>query len=602
MLSEKMALKRSGLKMKKTKNCALMLVFLMVLACLPIVGASAEDTDTHYVFTLYSSDAAYVRSATPDKPLGGANFVLDSTPSDNRMAFVKFDLEDYDIAIKYADEISFNAITMSGTKGNSMSYYALPDELDSWDGSTLTYNGAKAIALSDDATNLTNYAENVIGEFNSIADKTSYATSDIKDTVKNDANNIFGIKLASNGPDGGYLIYGNDAANSGRAPSLTIKVRKDLNNSEFDLYYDLMGFSAGDFTNVKSDIVLPTEFNDINISWKSSRPDIISDTGKVTRPTPNSGAENVELTATFSRNGASLTRTYNASVVPLSTTFTASADTYGHGAASRLDKNSGSDPGVVLATDAANYHRFAVMRFDITDSLALLDNIARVELKLATSKDAADCSFDIHPISVDLKNKWEETSATYRTLTAAGLKDYFSDKPISINNTTANTSYTVDVTDYALGQKDGILEFKLESTNGVFTIHSREATAEANRPTIIIYLKNKGDFKITINGTDSNDVLTLPEGDVNVKAVINNSNGAYNNGLTLVCALYDTTTGTRALTSVKFNELSEIPQTENAEISLDFNVSNSANQEMAIFIWDSLNNIRPFFDAVSLMR
>ena len=62
---------------------------------------------------------------------------------------------------------------------------------------------------------------------------------------------------------------------------------------------------------VTDDIALSESVDDIAISWESSRPDLISADGAVTRPAADAM---VEFTATFSRGGRSTERTYDVTV------------------------------------------------------------------------------------------------------------------------------------------------------------------------------------------------------------------------------------------------------------------------------------------------
>lgn len=62
---------------------------------------------------------------------------------------------------------------------------------------------------------------------------------------------------------------------------------------------------------VTADIVLRDSVDDIEVSWESSKPGVISQTGVVTRPSTDTG---VELTATFRRGDLSAQRTYTVTV------------------------------------------------------------------------------------------------------------------------------------------------------------------------------------------------------------------------------------------------------------------------------------------------
>lgn len=73
----------------------------------------------------------------------------------------------------------------------------------------------------------------------------------------------------------------------------------------------------GGETIVRESFELPTSYDGgVQISWTSDQPDYISNTGKVTRPENRQQAVEVMLTATFSRNGKTVTKTYTLQVQP----------------------------------------------------------------------------------------------------------------------------------------------------------------------------------------------------------------------------------------------------------------------------------------------
>ncbi len=75
---------------------------------------------------------------------------------------------------------------------------------------------------------------------------------------------------------------------------------------------------AADASRITSDINLPTAGrNGTTITWVSSNPSVVSNTGTVTRPEPGEGNAIVNLTATITLNESSATRTFEVSVVEM---------------------------------------------------------------------------------------------------------------------------------------------------------------------------------------------------------------------------------------------------------------------------------------------
>ncbi len=74
--------------------------------------------------------------------------------------------------------------------------------------------------------------------------------------------------------------------------------------------------SLGDTENVFYDLNLPlTGTRGVQISWHSNQPEIISDTGKVTRPAAGKGNARVTLIATITKNGAKKNKNFKITVL-----------------------------------------------------------------------------------------------------------------------------------------------------------------------------------------------------------------------------------------------------------------------------------------------
>ncbi|MDT0165376.1 alpha-L-arabinofuranosidase C-terminal domain-containing protein [Actinotalea sp. AC32] len=80
---------------------------------------------------------------------------------------------------------------------------------------------------------------------------------------------------------------------------------------------DLESLDLGDTSAVEADLTLPTSAPDgSRVTWASSDPAVVSDSGAVTRPTPDAEPVTVTLTATVTRGAESGTRTFEVTVVP----------------------------------------------------------------------------------------------------------------------------------------------------------------------------------------------------------------------------------------------------------------------------------------------
>jgi hypothetical protein len=73
--------------------------------------------------------------------------------------------------------------------------------------------------------------------------------------------------------------------------------------------------TLGDTSAVISDLTLPNTQNEATVTWVSSDPTVVSDTGVVTRPAAGSGDATVTLTATITVNSASDTKEFTVTVL-----------------------------------------------------------------------------------------------------------------------------------------------------------------------------------------------------------------------------------------------------------------------------------------------
>lgn len=90
------------------------------------------------------------------------------------------------------------------------------------------------------------------------------------------------------------------------APSDSLRVERDV-----------AALNLGDLSAVTGNLSLPANgVNGSTLTWSSSNPAVISNTGAVTRPNAAQGPASVTLTATITRAGATGTKTFTATVLP----------------------------------------------------------------------------------------------------------------------------------------------------------------------------------------------------------------------------------------------------------------------------------------------
>ncbi|NLM49380.1 MAG: hypothetical protein GX196_00310 [Clostridiaceae bacterium] len=104
-----------------------------------------------------------------------------------------------------------------------------------------------------------------------------------------------------------FMVY--DRALSGEEIMTLAEKAFDMNSKEM-----LKHLKLGDLSKVRSDLDLPTNIKGNQITWESSNPNVISNTGKVTR---TDKYEEVTLTATVNFGSYTRTKSFTATVLPL---------------------------------------------------------------------------------------------------------------------------------------------------------------------------------------------------------------------------------------------------------------------------------------------
>lgn len=84
--------------------------------------------------------------------------------------------------------------------------------------------------------------------------------------------------------------------------------------SQIDTFFDSLGFKDGQ--SINSNLTLPTSEDGITITWSSSVPSTLSNTGVVVRPSAGQEPQLVTLTATATKEGVTVVKTFSITVIP----------------------------------------------------------------------------------------------------------------------------------------------------------------------------------------------------------------------------------------------------------------------------------------------
>ncbi|WP_341479265.1 immunoglobulin-like domain-containing protein [Clostridium cochlearium] len=95
-----------------------------------------------------------------------------------------------------------------------------------------------------------------------------------------------------------------------KTKKFNIKVKAKEKDAQEELKLIANSLEIPNEDNIEKDINLPTSLDGANITWKSNKESVISNTGKVTRPQIGKSDEKVTLTATISKNSKNETKDF----------------------------------------------------------------------------------------------------------------------------------------------------------------------------------------------------------------------------------------------------------------------------------------------------
>lgn len=332
------------------------------------------------------------------------------------------------------------------------------------------------------------------------------------------------------------------------------------------------------------------------IAWVSSEGGVIGANNAVER-----GSEDVitTLTATVTKGSGSTTKSFKV-LVPKAQTqdilkSTAVADAFVRCNQTSADTNYGNQ-GILVTDPATADTRNSYIRFDLSsDTGFLAGEQKRYTLKLTTGTEAAaGRTFKIYGLTGDLKTNWAESTLTYNMANALGLNAYTDNLIVVVAAAAQNTTYEIDITDYANSQTDGIFAFKLAGESGIITVQTKEVGNAAYRPAIQVErnFNNIGILKPAFyaNGTE---LTSITSGEATAKANFINFGTARK--ITLITALYQLQDGIPKLQEAYTDESPVTAQGENFNLSRTINIPDSpAGLYYAkTFLWESSDNLKP---------
>jgi len=268
---------------------------VLSLCCISPVWAEGEKYSDPVLPAVADT---YIRGSQGDMNFGAEErLVVDpSTPGqgNHRLAFVEFSLDGYDEYIKSAKSVFLTLTCWSDAgeaeKGNRFTVIPLEGEYKNIDLSSLTYDSAKKIM--SDGVSLVQYSPSGTQVYPAVSKQN--VNIDVTEFCKSSEDNrlVFMIKSVS----GAYsIVSGENATMIGEGPRLTIDSEyTDTLNGASEVANKIKNTFDGRF--IADDLNFETEHDGYSISYESSAPDYVSNSGElVKRPLSNEADLPVEF-------------------------------------------------------------------------------------------------------------------------------------------------------------------------------------------------------------------------------------------------------------------------------------------------------------------
>ena len=252
-----------------------------------------------------------------------AQLVVDGPGGAHRIVYLTFDLKDYINEFTTIQSINLRMVVAQPNNATNtpMGIFVMPQELETLPASGMvTYNNLKKLGMTDCYSELAGTM--------TIPKRTDVATLpvesiDIWPTVQRhleqspDDTRIT-IKLSEPSAGATRCTYVFSGVGTGdNAPSLNVKFTNEhmtrVENAKNAVTFDRL--TSENEQNITGDLNLPLEEDGVSITWQSSNPRVLSNSGVVTRPAFGEDDVDLTLTASFYYGGYSTERVFNVKVL-----------------------------------------------------------------------------------------------------------------------------------------------------------------------------------------------------------------------------------------------------------------------------------------------
>lgn len=468
------------------------LSLILIFPTVTFVSAAEIGTTVTDIALL---DACYVRNGTSHRNVvqGGSSLVVEQDVNSKRQSYVKFDFGPYMDTLDYITDIRFSLTPYNGSGDRNYTLAILPDNMESWSSSTLTFSMAETAGMTSESA----------GELlctTSVTANTETTSADISTAVKNHlknntSNTVVAFKVNTS-INGAWVVNG---LGSAKAPKLTITVEIDGSDIVRNIYDGLTFEDINECTSdaVTTNFKLPaTGSYGTTITWSADNADVVdSQSGIITRPMWNEGNKNATLTARIQNGDFYLDKSFSFTV-PESNVYPdnmvleeycyATDSTYVRRGKTDIYKGS-------LVLDSRNKDRMGYVKFDFTGFDEYLEKANSMQLRLDTSTDVISTdndNFVVYVIPENLEDI-DTSTMTYSIANEKGLINY-EDNLVWMQDglRASNTYYSGDILS-AIKKNidegdDSVVWLKVASTRGVgYTMYGASA-ADTFKPALII--------------------------------------------------------------------------------------------------------------------
>lgn len=433
-----------------------------------------------------------------------------------RETYLRFDVSGITDA-REIKSVTLDFFRSGGGSTNTMEIYKVLD--DTWAESELTWNNRPTAANSQvEAVPFQTYV------FGAVSNVAYEGVIDITEAVREEVESGDGklsLMLTTTGRTSpGLDLFAKENSSSKIPPTLAVTIEQLSNAERAAVDADGLAAFVVDQSTVKDRMVLPSTGSAWNSSivWSSSKPDVISNNGEVTRPLYEEGDESVVLTAMVIQADATEIRTFTLHVpakgqlsqvrlIPV-------ADAY---VQSGMETNFGS-----AHTLIAGANRETLLRYDLS-GLPDPSKIISATLDFYQISGGSGNTLEVYRSGDDA---WEESAVNWSNKPASNATSIASYEAVNVSK--AIITGKIDVADALRAEDDGLLSLIIKGDNARsgINIASKEMSDAVNHPnafppTIVVTVEGLADTdKVTrdaqqldalgLNGTSVTNNLDLP--------------------------------------------------------------------------------------------